>query len=340
MVDPVGATLEAVPCALCGSRDADPARVRAPREEHASAMGLPGGRSQWVVCRSCGLVFQSPRPRSETLAALYDGAYHEIRGGVPEHYLQYSLRRSRGAIAWGLAQMEANGTSGAGRALDIGCGIGGALVLLRDRGWSVTGIEADRELTDVGRTRFGLDIHNELFDDTSFGPTESFDFAYNCHVWEHLPDPVATTAAAASVLRPDQGYLLIVVPTFRRARTNAWACFTAPHTYMFTDVSLRRLLEGAGLAPVAFRYAAGADSELWMLARAQPSVGTPGSDRDDPDRVQRELARVPLRAPLGLPGRLATHAGTLLADPGDFARRAGRGIAARARRARAALPGG
>ena len=58
---------------------------------------------------------------------------------------------------------------------------------------------------------------------------------------------------------------------------------------------------------------------------------------DDPRAVQRELARVPLRAPLGLPARVLTHAQTLWADPRDFASRAVRRARTQADRATAAM---
>ena len=71
------------------------------------------------------MVYQSPRPGPEAVSQLYQGgSYHSVRGGVPEHYVRYSLRRSDAALAWGLGVLGADG--GSGRALDIGCGIGGA----------------------------------------------------------------------------------------------------------------------------------------------------------------------------------------------------------------------
>lgn len=285
------------------------------------------------MCTDCGLVFQSPRLPADALTGLYDdGEYHAIRGGVPEHYVRYSLRRSRAALDWGLAAMGRT----PGDALDIGCGIGGALVHLRERGWTATGIEPDPLLAQVGRDRFGLHVRSGLFDAGSFPVGTEFDLAYACHVWEHLVDPIATTRAATDLLRGRSGYLLIVVPTFRRAQTNAWACFTAPHTYMFTDVSLASVFDRAGLEVVATQFAAGADSELWMLGRARALTPT-SPRREDPRRIQRELARVPLRAPIGLPGRLRSHIRTLAEDPSDFVDRLQRWTVARVARVRATV---
>jgi SAM-dependent methyltransferase len=327
------ATVIDVDCAVCGSRDREAARVRVPREELAFTLGSPDGRSRWVVCRNCGLVYQSPRADGAADHLYLDGAYHVDRGGVPEHYVAYSLRRSRAALTWALSELTATdpSTPSAGRALDIGCGLGGALVFLREEGWDVAGVEPDPVLSEIARARFGLPVITSLFDSTTFA-TERFDLAYSCHVWEHLDDPVATSRAAHQVLRPNAGHLVIVVPTFRRARTLAWSCFAAAHTYMFTHVSLGNVLRQAGFEPIAHRYAGAADSELWLIARAVTSP-TPDMVREPARAIQRELMLVPLRAPLGLFRRTVTHTRTLVANPRDFAQRFIRHGRWRARRA-------
>jgi SAM-dependent methyltransferase len=228
----------------------------------------------------------------------------------------------------------------AGRALDIGCGVGGAMVDLRGRGWEVIGVEPDPALARVARTRFGLDVRGEFFDSTTFPDGEAFDLVYSCHVWEHLAAPRETCVAAHELLATKRGHLLIVVPTFRRARTLAWSCFTAPHTYMFTEVSLGNLLEASGFDVVVHRYAAGGDTELWLLARARPAPAVSGHEatrRESPGAVQRELVTVPLRAPLGLPGRLGAHVRTLMADPSEFKARFARWSSSRLGRVRSTL---
>lgn len=327
--------LEVVACAICGSSRQSDARVRAPRDDHAKDLGLLDSRSHWVVCDDCGLVYQSPRPDEAGVAELYEGgSYHEGRGGVPDHYVQYSLRRSHAAFAWAFSLPELRTRRGS--AIDVGCGIGGALVGLRDRGFEVHGVEPDPMLSEFGRSELGLDIRTGYFGDDTFPAGTAFDFAYSCHVWEHLADPLETTVAVHSVLAEREGYFLIVVPTFRKARTLAWACFTAPHTYMWTDVSLGNLLQRAGFEVIDHRYASAADSELWILARAVRTPPAAEVRREEPRGIQRELALVPLRAPLGLPGRFRTHVSTLASDPWDFASRARRWVLAQVTRAKRA----
>lgn len=330
---------ETVACVACGSPDARTAWIRPPRDDHAQDLLLPGGRSRWVVCERCGLVYQSPRPGPEAVTRLYaGGTYHQQRGGQPEHYVAYSLRRSRAALDWAFEQDVMRDR--VGRALDIGSGIGGALVGLRERGWDVVGIEPDADLVALGQERFNLDLRVGFLDAEAL-PDEEFDLAFSCHVWEHLADPLETSQLAHQLLRATSGLLFIVVPTFRQARTLAWACFTAPHTYMFTHISLGNLLRKAGFEVVTHRYAAGSDSELWLLAQAveQDQTTLTPPECEPIRKVQIELALVPVRAPLGLPVRLRTHTRTLRANPKDFSARLARWLSARAKRARIALLG-
>lgn len=332
----MAAVLESVSCVVCGADRARTARVRPPRDDYAVALGLPDGRSRWVVCDSCALVYQSPRPGPDAVVDLYaGGTYHEDRGGVAEHYLEYSLRRSQDALAWALSLPSLRAS---GRALDIGCGVGGALVNLRARGWATVGVEPDPNLAEVGRSRFGLEVHDGFFDDRTFPPATEFDLAYSCHVYEHLADPIATSRAAYRVLAPRRGHLVIVVPTFRRSRTLAWTCFTAPHTYMFTDVSLGNVLDASGFDVVSYRFAASGDSELWLVARARAVDVPRGFRQEDPAKIQRELALAPFGAPLGVPGRVVKHVRTLVSDPADFTARARRWVLTQVARAGRAIP--
>ncbi|MFN8018489.1 MAG: class I SAM-dependent methyltransferase [Acidimicrobiales bacterium] len=204
---------------------------------------------------------------------------------------------------------------------------------LRDEGWDVVGVEPDGDMAEVAWERFGLEATTGMFEDDTF-PGEQFDLAYSCHVWEHLADPVATSAAAHALLAPTGGHLMIVVPTFRKATTLAWSCFTAPHTYMFTDVSLGNVLDQAGFDVVDHAYVGAADSELWLLAKARPEPGPTRVEpvAEDPAKVQRELALVPLRLPLGVAGRVRSHVRTLASDPKDFVDRLGRWAGRRAER--------
>jgi SAM-dependent methyltransferase len=326
LTQPTNSSVEIVSCPVCGSADQRPARMRIPRDQLASDLGLDGGRSSWVVCSECAMVFQSPRPRQIVVDELYaNGGYHRDRGGVPEHYVQYSLRRSVPALNWFHDQIGVT----PGRAFDVGCGIGGALVHLRSLGWEVAGIEPDPELSEVARTRFDLAVTTGYFG--SGHRLEGVDLVYSCHVWEHLQDPDDAAAGSFEMLRDRKGYLFIVVPTFRKSRTNAWKCFNSSHTLMFTHVSLSNVLRRAGFEIVTHRYVSDADSELWLIARAVDGPRPTTISAEQQSHVQREIMFAPLKAPLGLPGRARKHVRTAFSDPADFVARTRRVLSTRLR---------
>jgi SAM-dependent methyltransferase len=256
------------------------------------------------------------------------GGYHRYAAGVPEHYVRYSLRRPLAALAWTQEQL---GAAAGGRAVDIGCGVGGAMLELARLGWDTTGVEPDPDLSEMARSRFGLDVKTGFFDAGTFPPEDTFDLAYASHVWEHLSDPLTTTRAVRGLLR-DGGHFMVVVPTFRRARRMAWGTFSAAHNFMYSEHTLGDLLRASGFEVAAHRFAAGADSELWMLARAAAAPKAAELSRPSITTIQAQLATVPLRAPLGLPTRIRTHARTLRSDPKDFSDRLRRWTTGRLRR--------
>jgi SAM-dependent methyltransferase len=307
----------AVACSVCGSRD---------------QVGVPARttRSTWVICASCGLVFQSPRADARTVESRYaTGEYHVARGGVPEHYVAYSLRRSEPALRWALERVA----PGRGwNALDIGCGVGGALVGLRASGFETAGVEPDPQLSAIARERFGLEVETGFFDETTFAD-RAFDLVYSCHVWEHLVDPVATARAAFGRLRINRGYFMVVVPTHERARTASWRYMNADHTHLYTATSLGNVLRAAGFDVVDVAHRTAGDAELWMLARASSSpTSTYGYRVESVADVRRAILAAPLRAPLGVPVRAVHHLETLRSDPRDFAGRARRAITRLTRR--------
>ena len=324
LTEPTTFAVEDIGCPVCTSTDHERARMRVPRDRLAGELGLQQGRSSWVVCRQCGMVFQSPRPRQDVVDALYaEGGYHRDRGGVPEHYVQYSLRRSVPALNWYSTIVD----TAPGHAFDVGCGVGGALVHLRAHGWQVSGVEPDPELSEVARSRFDLDVTTGYFGEGQ--ASEDVDLVYSCHVWEHLQDPNRVAAASFEALRKRAGHLFIVVPTFRNSRTNAWKCFNASHTLMFTHISLSNVLRSAGFEIVTHRYASDADTELWLIARAGAHGPQVEIVQESTTLVQREIMTAPLKAPLGIPARLVKHYRTATDDPRDFIARVWRALRTR-----------
>jgi SAM-dependent methyltransferase len=266
---------------------------------------------------------QNPRLSAELSERLYsEHAYHSYSDGRLSETLAYALRRPEPLMRY--IEAAAPVSRNPGVVIDVGCGLGGALLGYKLRGWDAHGIEPDPSLAGVA-TGLGLDVRTEFFSADSFD-SEYADLVYTCHSFEHFVDPLAVARSAHSTLKQD-GLLFVCVPTFRKARLSGRQWMNVAHTFMFTDRTLGNLLFRAGFERVAHRYHA-AEGELWFLARkgSLPAAAGPLPDPEDWRRVSRELAIwMPARtAAWWAPQRLARnahHLGTLALDPAEFGRK-------------------
>lgn len=130
----------------------------------------------------------------------------------------------------------------AGRALDVGCGGGGNTAVLRDLGWSVTGLEYSPAAATLAASR-GLPI---VRGDARVLPfrDESFDLVQSTDMWEHIDDDRAVASETARVLRRG-GRLLVAVPCSMKL----WSGHDVAlgHVRRYEKDELVALVRGAGL---------------------------------------------------------------------------------------------
>lgn len=104
---------------------------------------------------------------------------------------------------------------GALRVLDAGCGAGGGIALgrVRNRGWTVTGVEQDPLLAARARRNCDRVLEGDLADvlPRLEAAGERFDALVFADVLEHLDDPVAALAAGRRLAAP-RATLLVSVP--------------------------------------------------------------------------------------------------------------------------------
>ena len=143
-----------------------------------------------------------------------------------------------------------------GRVLELGAGDGERLRRMRNRGWQVEGQDVDAD-ADVFRLRAeGVPVHLGPLESLELAPA-SYDAIVMSHVIEHLPDPIATLTACASLLRPG-GKLVAVTPNTRsfgaRWYGQAWMALEPPrHLHLFNVDNLADLARRAGFAHIHVR---------------------------------------------------------------------------------------
>jgi len=133
-----------------------------------------------------------------------------------------------------------------GRILDIGCGRGLFLSIMRAGGWDVAGTEVNEETAMNASRAYNLDVKSGVPSEWGF-PDESFDVITLHHALEHIQDPGEMIGTCSRLLKKG-GLLVIAVPNIASlqaaAGKKAWFHLDVPyHLYHFSEAGLARLLK-------------------------------------------------------------------------------------------------
>ena len=272
-----GETLELihVRCALCGSDDSE--EVASGHDfEYRTAANL----FHFVGCRRCGHRYLDPRPRSEDLDVIYPPDYYAFTGTT-------NALVARAQRSWESGKVKLyRSCVGAGRKrlLDVGCGDGRFLRLLRDFGdpaWELVGLEQDERAIAKCRS-LGFTVHSERVEDFAAQPGERgrYDAVIMLQLIEHVEDPVAICERVFSLLRPG-GVFIVETPNLggldhRMFQRRWWGHYHFPrHWNLFSRASLVRMLEARGFEIVRSEYLISTSSWIishqnWLKDRGWP----------------------------------------------------------------------
>jgi SAM-dependent methyltransferase len=203
-----------------------------------------------VRCRRCGLVYLNPRPDNSELDRIYPPDYHAFNFSEGEFGFVYKVRRRLEArrLLDCCAGLDADA-----RVLDIGCGDGFHLDLLREfgkPGWRLEGVDSSARAAEAAARR-GLTVHRSFVQDCPV-PPESVDLALMIATIEHVDRPPEVLAAVRRLLKPG-GRVVIVTdnaasPDARLFQGRHWGGYHFPrHWNLFTAATLRALAAKAGL---------------------------------------------------------------------------------------------
>jgi len=129
------------------------------------------------------------------------------------------------------------------RILEVGCGPGGNLELLKRFG-EVRAIEPDAESRAYAAERAGVTVEGGLLPDGLPDLGGAFDVVCAFDVVEHVDDDTGAVAALGERLKPG-GFLVTTVPAYAWM----WSEHDAQHHHKrrYTRAAYRRLFEAAGL---------------------------------------------------------------------------------------------
>ena len=139
-----------------------------------------------------------------------------------------------------------NSQSLKGNLLDIGAGTGDFLVVAKNNGWKITGIEPGEKPKAIAVNK-GVSFANDL----SELENNSFDIITMWHVLEHVPNLEFQIKELKRLLKPN-GTILIAVPNFNSFDANYygkfWAAFDVPrHLWHFSKTAIDKLFSKENL---------------------------------------------------------------------------------------------
>ncbi len=269
---------EAAVCPLCGHVGA--VLYSGLRDRYWAAPGMWGFRR----CGDCAHIWLDPRPLPAEIGRLYasyfthgvewpdplrgDGFWPRCLRGVLEAFgyrgvARDSNERLVGQLCrflpplWDECEQRVRSVPGPprGTLLDVGCGDGAYLAVMKRLGWDVRGLEPDPRAVQVARER-GLDVIEDTIEEAPLS-ADAFDAITMSHVIEHVSDPVATLVAVRRALRPG-GLVVVLTPNVESwghaLFGPAWFHLDPPrHLHLFSSKNLLAVVERAGLAVVRAR---------------------------------------------------------------------------------------
>ena len=257
-------------CLMCGSGEATALFHGSDRLYHTTT-------KQFCVvrCDACGLLRLDPKPAPEELGRYYPDNYwfapdQSAASRMEEAYRRLVLRDHVQFVARALADSTA-----CGPLLDVGCGGGLFLGMMRERGLRVVGMDFSREAAGIAWRRQQVPA---LAGDLERAPLRAGSFAglTMFHVMEHLYDPRAYLGAARALLAQD-GRLVVQVPNSAswqaRVLGGRWNGADIPrHLTNFRARDLEKMIESAGFEVLRRKYFSLRDNPAGLASSLAPSL--------------------------------------------------------------------
>lgn len=253
--------------------------------------GAPG---IWTLKRcqntACGLVWLDPMPRQEDISLAYrhyythqgddvqkntatlaaaDKKINTGMGALAHRILRYVLLKATGiSREQDVIRTRYLGGQTPGNLLEVGCGAGDYLALMRTLEWDVEGVEIDHAACQHARKKHGLTVHEGTLESKGYAEN-SFDAIVLNHVIEHVFDPIMLIRECRRVVKPG-GKIILLTPNMEswghRKFKKDWINLDPPrHIFLFSPKTMLACATAVGFKKIEVTTTP-ANAEFFMKA--------------------------------------------------------------------------
>jgi SAM-dependent methyltransferase len=173
--------------------------------------------------------------------------------------------------------------AGCRQVVDLGCGDGDFVMLLREQSIDAIGVDADDKVAAALQAQGIPFVHQNVFDYLASAPSASVDGIFCAHLVEHLPytQVLALAQQAYRILRPG-GRIVLATPDVRSLYAHLETFYLHfGHVSFYHPRLLCFLFEHAGFSDAQFGANPNTASPLLLPVQSlanQPSPTAPGKD--------------------------------------------------------------
>ncbi len=249
-------------CIVCGQnkwRYLFPAKDR--------MLGVSGAFKEYQ-CTRCRLIRLAPMPSPSQLKRYYPSStYYSYASGVKRSFFGWLrsylithvyqptiLSRLLGVVI----KVPAMPAQKPGKILDLGCGSGDTLMLVKEVGWDVYGMDLDAQAITAAHKRGLRNVSRGSHKDMKKYQNNFFDVIRLYHVIEHIDDPTEFFRLAYDKLRPG-GELILGTPNgesiIAKIAKQYWYNLDCPrHLFIFSPNTLTKLAAKAKFKSPSIEY--------------------------------------------------------------------------------------
>ena len=212
-------------------------------------------------CSACDCFFLNPMPGPEEIAGFYPqqywwkGARPGILKKLESLYRRVALHDHISFIV--RAARNSEGKPEEVQLLDVGCGSGTLIGILKHRGFRVLGVDFSAEAASVAESENGVQVLVGSIQQAGF-EEGIFDVVTLFHVMEHVTNPRELLSEVRRILKPN-GCLVLQVPNIDSWQSKLfgahWYGLDIPrHVIDYSKAAMLRLLTDSGFSARRVRH--------------------------------------------------------------------------------------